>query len=61
MAGAYVSLKNGMPTKAATPHAMLMATKTYFTPIFCAIKPPAIGDTIAPEIISLDLTIWRGA
>jgi hypothetical protein len=45
--GAYVSLRNGMPIAAATPHDMLIAIKTYLTPRFCAIKPPAIGDTNA--------------
>lgn len=47
--GVYVSLKNGMPIRAATPHNALMTMKTYLTPMLCVINPPAMGPITGPS------------
>ena len=48
MTGAYVSRRNGIPTRLATPHRAAMTIKTYLTPTDCAMKPPAMGPTTGP-------------
>ena len=48
MTGAYVSLKNGMPSADAMPHNPEITMKTYLKPTVSEIKPPAIGPTAGP-------------
>jgi hypothetical protein len=49
MTGAYVSLKQRMPSRLATPHKITMEMKTYLTPMLSVMKPPITGP-LAPAV-----------